>query len=433
VPTELEIILEKIAFHTLGCRLNFAESGEMATTFKQKGYKIVSFGEKADLIVINTCTVTDRADATCRNIIRKAYKGNPEAKIAIVGCYAQMEPEKLLKMEGVDIVLGSSEKHKLISYLEEEKNQLVNIERNNEFWCAATSENRGQTRAFLKIQDGCDYFCSYCIIPFARGRSKAVEAKYGLNKAKEIITNGFKEIVLTGVNIGEYESNSGEKLTTLISKILEIRGLERLRLSSIEANTVSDDLLTLAKYSPKFMPHFHIPLQSGDDTILKLMKRKYDRTFYKQTIERIITAIPHAAIGADIITGFPGESEKMFQNSYNFMNQLPITHFHVFPYSMRKNTAAAKMEGHIQHKIKKFRAKELTLLGEKKLEEFQTKQIGKVKKVLFETKRKEGIIEGYTEDFLKVQVLSNTAFTNQIKPILIESVKNHILQGKSLT
>ncbi len=423
--------MKKISIYTLGCRLNFAESGEMAETFKKHGMEIVQFGEPADLVIINTCTVTDKADASCRNIIRKARKTNPNAKIAVVGCYAQLESGSIAKMDGVDIVLGTGEKHKILDYVEEQ-GQIVNIDRNNEFWGASTSLSDGHTRAFLKIQDGCNYMCSYCAIPFARGRAKAISVSDGVKKARSVVEQGFKELVLTGINIGEYESSTGERLIDLLDKILQIDGLERLRISSIEVNTVTDILLSMAKENKKFMPHFHIPLQSGDDTILKLMKRKYNVSQYTETILKIKEAIPNIGIGADVITGFPGETEEMFQNSYELMRSLPITHFHVFPYSMRKNTLAAKMEHQLPLSIRKSRAKELIKLGEDKLLNFSNEQIGKIKSVLFETLNSDGDNEGYTEEFLqvKVQVKNNNTLTNKIIKVRIKSILDQSLIGE---
>ncbi len=423
--------MKKISIYTLGCRLNFAESGEMAETFKKLGMEIVRFGEPADLVIINTCTVTDKADASCRNIIRKARKTNPNAKIAVVGCYAQLESGSIAKMDGVDIVLGTGEKHKILDYVEEQ-GQIVNIDRNNEFWGASTSLSDGHTRAFLKIQDGCNYMCSYCAIPFARGRAKAISVSDGVKKARSVVEQGFKELVLTGINIGEYESSTGERLIDLLDKILQIDGLERLRISSIEVNTVTDILLSMAKENKKFMPHFHIPLQSGDDTILKLMKRKYNVSQYTETILKIKEAIPNIGIGADVITGFPGETEEMFQNSYELMRSLPITHFHVFPYSMRKNTLAAKMEHQLPLSIRKSRAKELIKLGEDKLLNFSNEQIGKIKSVLFETLNSDGDNEGYTEEFLKVKVKvkNNNTLTNKIIKVRIKSILDQSLIGE---
>ncbi|MCC7430215.1 MiaB/RimO family radical SAM methylthiotransferase, partial [bacterium] len=264
-----------VTFHTLGCRLNFSETSEIAQKFTEFGYKIVEFGETADVSFLNTCTVTDGADTSCRNLIRKAQKNSPEGKIVVAGCYAQMEAEAISKMQGVDLILGTSEKYKVFDYLTSEEEQIIKIDQTNEFWEASTSLSGSHTRAFLKIQDGCNYVCSFCVIPFARGRSKAISVSEAIAKAKEIVGNGFKEIVLTGVNIGEYENSSGEKLSKLVKELLKIDGLERLRMSSVESNTITEELLEVLANSTKTCDHFHIPLQSGDDEILKLMRRKY--------------------------------------------------------------------------------------------------------------------------------------------------------------
>lgn len=421
--------MKSVAFHTLGCRLNFSETGSIAQGFVDRGYKVVDFGEKADVTFINTCTVTDSADSTCRNLIRKAHGASPEGKIVVAGCYAQMEAPKIAKMTGVDLVLGTSEKYKVFDYLQEDETESVHIDKTHEFYGAATTHAEGHTRAFLKIQDGCNYICSFCIIPFARGRSRAIKIADAIAEAKKLLDSGFKEIVLTGVNIGEYENNSGEKLTDLVKELLALPKLERLRLSSVEPNTITDELLEVFKSSPKFMDHFHIPLQSGDDEILTKMRRKYSVDQYKEVINKIITAFPNAGIGADVICGFPGETEDQFKNTYNLLKELPITHFHVFPYSKRKNTTAAKMDDHIQHPVKKDRVRTLNMFGDAKLNMFAEDQVGEVSQVLFERKNKAGLWEGYTTNYVRVFVDSTEELKNEIRTVSLTEFKDNKLYG----
>jgi threonylcarbamoyladenosine tRNA methylthiotransferase MtaB len=429
---DTDIAKKKVSFHTLGCRLNFSETGSIAKGFADRGYEITDFGGESDVTFINTCTVTDGADSTCRNLIRKAHKASPEGKIVVAGCYAQMDAERISQMTGVDLVLGTSEKYKVFDYLEEDDQEAIHIDKSTSFYGAATTEYEGHTRAFLKIQDGCNYVCSFCIIPQARGRSRAISIDKALTNAKKVIDDGFKEIILTGVNIGEFEANSGERLPDLVQELLNLDGLERLRLSSVEPNTITDELLDVFASSPKFLDHFHIPLQSGDDDILKQMRRRYDVNGYKEIINKVISRFPNAGIGADLICGFPGETQEQFDNTFNLVKELPITHFHVFPYSSRKNTTAAKMEDHIQHGVKKERVRALTMLGEAKLAMFAEDQVGTQSEVLFERKNKKGFWEGYTRNFVRVFVSSNEDLKNQIRPVYLskyeEALYGELLQ-----
>lgn len=421
---------KRVALHTLGCRLNSSETGSIAQGFKERGYDIVEFGEQADVVFINTCTVTDAADSTCRNLIRKAHGSSPEAKIVVAGCYAQMEPEKIAGMQGVDLVLGNSEKYKVFEYLDEEGENQIHVDKSWEFFGAATTTADSHTRAFLKIQDGCNYVCAFCIIPFARGRSRAISIADAVVEAKKLVSNGFKEIVLTGVNIGEYEQNSGEKLHDLVASLLAIDGLERFRLSSVEPNTITDELIEVLKSSPKVQDHFHLPLQSGDDEILKEMRRKYTVADYKRIINKLITAFPNAGIGADMIVGFPGETKEQFENTFNLARELPLTHFHVFPYSKRKNTTAARLESHIHHAEKKQRAKALLMFGDAKLNLFTEDQVGKKTKVLFERRNKHGLFEGYSTNYIRVQVQTDLDLSNQICEVYLSGIENGKLMGE---
>ncbi len=419
-----------VAFHTMGCRLNFSESGSISEGFVKRGYQIVDFGQRADVVFINTCTVTDGADSTCRNLIRKAYKSSPEGRIVVAGCYAQMEAPKIQKMTGVDLILGTSEKYKVFDYLAEEEGNLVKIDKTNEFWGAATTTADSHTRAFLKIQDGCNYICSFCIIPQARGRSRTIGIKEAVKLAQNLVEDGFKEIVLTGVNIGEYESTSGQKLSDLVKEIIQIPGLKRLRLSSVEPNTLNDELLSLLENSSKAMDHFHIPLQSGSDEILKSMRRKYDVAFYRELIHKIKRKFPHAAFGADIIVGYPGESEKQFNETYELLKELPITHFHVFPFSKRQKTTAAKLPEQIQGHEKKRRVKKMIELGEEKLAEFSQSMLGESFEVLFEKKNREGYFSGYTSNYLRVYVPSKEELKNKIRKVKLTDWREGKLYGE---
>jgi len=419
---------KKVAFHTLGCRLNFSESGSIAQGFVDRGYEIVEFGESADVVFLNTCTVTDGADSTCRNLIRKAQNSSPEARIVVAGCYAQMEAEKIKQMQGVDLILGTSEKYKVFDYLESEDELAVHIDKSSEFNIAATTSVDSHTRAFLKIQDGCNYVCSFCIIPFARGRSRAITVAEALKEAKNLASQGFKEIILTGVNIGEYETTSGEKLIDLVRSIVDLPQIQRLRLGSVEPNTITKELLEMLKSSGKYQNHFHIPLQSGSDDILKSMRRKYSISQYKEILAMVESYFPGSAFGADIIIGYPGETEEQFLETFNFLRQSPITHFHVFPYSKRKGTTATKLENHIQSPIKKERVKTLMMLGEAKLDEYSQNQVGTHTEVLFES-LVDGYWEGYSSNYLKIRVKSNEDLRNQILPVSIEDYKAGILRG----
>lgn len=420
---------KKVAFHTLGCRLNFSESGSIAQGFTDRGYEIVEFGEKADVVFLNTCTVTDGADSSCRNLIRKAQSSSPEAKIVVAGCYAQMEADKIKQMQGVDLILGTSEKYKVFDYLDTETEQEIHIDKSAEFFGAATTLADSHTRAFLKIQDGCNYVCSFCIIPFARGRSRAISVAEAKAEAVKLAVQGFKEIVLTGVNIGEYETTSGEKLIDLVRAVAEIPEIERLRLGSVEPNTITRELLKVLRDTGKYQDHFHVPLQSGSDRILSSMRRKYNIAQYKEVTEMVKNFFPLAAFGADIIVGYPGETEEEFLETFNFLRNGPITHFHVFPYSKRKGTTAAKLPDQIQSAVKKDRVRTLMMLGEAKLDEFSQNVVGTKTHVLFETQN-DGYWEGYSSHYLRVRVKSENDLKNQICEVQLDTYTGGKLTGR---
>lgn len=422
-----------VAFHTMGCRLNFSESGSLAQGFVERGYQVVDFGSPADVVFLNTCTVTDQADSSCRNLIRKAAATSPEAKIVVAGCYAQMESEKIKQMPGVDLVLGTSEKYKVFDYLQEDQEVQVKVDHSQNFWGAATSLASGQTRAFLKVQDGCNYICSFCIIPFARGRSRTISLEDARAEAQSLVAQGFKEIVITGVNIGEYESKSGHKLTQLLEAVASVPGLKRLRLSSVEPNTLSEDVLKFLYDCDLYQNHFHIPLQSGSDRILESMRRKYRMADYQKVLERVHHYFPEAAIGADVIVGYPGESEEDFRSTHQFLEKSSLTHFHVFPFSRRKGTTAARLADQVNHQVKKQRVHSLLQLGEQKLAAYAQAQVGKLEEVLFETNHAEakGGWRGYTSSYLNFRALNapNEVLKNRIFQVEITGTDGSSVLG----
>lgn len=421
-----------VAIETLGCRLNISESGTFADQFKELGHEVGKIRENMDLVLINTCSVTEKAEATCRNIIRKAKKVSPKARIVVVGCYAQTAADEIKEKLEVDLVLGSFEKNNLFEYLKElDGNKHIHVEKNDSFFTSRSTKAEGHTRAFLKIQDGCNYVCSYCIIPRARGKSRSLNMEEVLREANLILDEGFKEIIITGVNIGDY--HDGDKgLKELLSEILKLDRLERLRLSSIEPNILDEDFIKMLCESKKVMNHFHVPLQNGDDEILKSMRRKYSVSEYKTVIQNIKKYFPEAGIGADVIVGFPGETDQQYQNTKNLIEEMPITHLHVFPFSARKKTIAYNMDGKVHDQTKKDRAKELILIGEKKLEDFLKEQVGKSFKVLFEQRNKEGHFTGFTPHYLKVKVRTNYELNNLIKDVKIVDSMGDTLIGELL-
>lgn len=421
------------AFHTLGCKLNFAETSTIARQLTDAGYDKVSFDEKADIYVINTCSVTENADRECKLHVKRAMKANPEGLVVIVGCYAQLKPEEISQIEGVDLVLGAKEKFNILSYLDDlEKSESEGIVHSCEieetdFFIGSYSIG-DRTRAFLKVQDGCDYKCTYCTIPLARGISRSDTIENVLKNAKEIAARDIKEIVLTGVNIGDYgKGEFGNKrhehtFLDLISELDQVEGIERIRISSIEPNLLKDESIELVSKSKSFVPHFHIPLQSGSDDLLKKMKRRYLTKLYNDRVNKIREVMPHAAIGVDVIVGFPGETEERFMETYNFLNELPITYLHVFTYSERENTEAAEMDGVVPVSERKKRNKMLRILSEKKKMAFYQTQLGKTLPVLWEHENKDGKMFGFTENYVRVQKDFDPASVNQIEFLNLEKI-----------
>ncbi|GEJ45561.1 MULTISPECIES: tRNA (N(6)-L-threonylcarbamoyladenosine(37)-C(2))-methylthiotransferase MtaB [unclassified Chryseobacterium] len=421
------------AFHTLGCKLNFAETSTIARQLTDAGYEKVSFDEKANVYVINTCSVTENADRECKLHVKRAMKANPEGLVVIVGCYAQLKPEEISQIEGVDLVLGAKEKFNILSYLddlEKSENEGVvhscEIEETDFFIGSYSIGDR--TRAFLKVQDGCDYKCTYCTIPLARGISRSDTIENVLRNATEIAAKDIKEIVLTGVNIGDYgKGEFGNKrhehtFLDLISELDKVDGIERIRISSIEPNLLKDESIELVSKSRSFVPHFHIPLQSGSDELLKKMKRRYLTKLYNDRVNKIREVMPDAAIGVDVIVGFPGETEERFMETYNFLNELPITYLHVFTYSERENTEAAAMDGVVPIAERKKRNKMLRILSEKKKMAFYQTQLGKTLPVLWEHENKDGKMFGFTENYVRVQKDFDPASVNQIEFLNLEKI-----------
>lgn len=409
--------MRTVSFHTLGCKLNFSETSTIARSFRDAGWQSVGFHEPANVAVINTCSVTENADRECKTIVNRALAVNPEAFVVIVGCYAQLKPETIANIPGVDLVLGATEKFNIISYLENvEKRNKANvmaceIADANVFISSHSSDDR--TRVFLKVQDGCDYSCSFCTIPLARGNSRSDTLQHVVEQANLIAETGAKEIVLTGVNLGDFKNN-GSDFYDLVQALDNVDGIERIRISSIEPNLLSTDIISFVAQSKKFVPHFHIPLQSGSDKILKLMRRRYLRQLYADRVAAIKSLMPHCCIGVDVIVGFPGETEEDFLETYNFINTLDVSYLHVFTYSERDHTHALTLAGVVPIPERKKRNKMLRILSEKKLRSFYQQQLGKSFNVLFEADHKEGMMHGYTENYVKVKTTYDPSLINEI-------------------
>ena len=423
---------KKVAFYTLGCKLNFSETSTIARSFKDEGFERVDFKEEADIYVINTCSVTENADKRFKTIVKQAQKVNPEAFVAAIGCYAQLKPEELADVEGVDLVLGATEKFKITDYLNDlTKNDFGEVHsceiEDADFYVGSYSIG-DRTRAFLKVQDGCDYKCTYCTIPLARGISRSDTMENVLKNAREISAQNIKEIVLTGVNIGDYgKGEFGNKkhehtFLDLVTELDKVEGIERLRISSIEPNLLKNETIDLVSKSRAFVPHFHVPLQSGSNDILKKMKRRYMRELYVDRVSKIKEVMPHACIGVDVIVGFPGETDGHFLETYNFLNELDISYLHVFTYSERDNTEAADMDGVVSKNIRAKRSKMLRGLSAKKRRAFYETQINTERTVLFESENKEGYIHGFTENYVKVKTPWNPELVNTLHKVKLTKI-----------
>ena len=423
---------KKVAFYTLGCKLNFSETSTIARSFEGEGFDRVDFSEKADIYVINTCSVTENADKRFKTIVKQAQIANPEAFVAAVGCYAQLKPHELADVEGVDLVLGATEKFKITDYLNDlSKNDYGEVHsceiEEADFYVGSYSIG-DRTRAFLKVQDGCDYKCTYCTIPLARGISRSDTLENVLKNAFEISQQGIKEIVLTGVNIGDYgKGEFGNKkhehtFLELVKALDEVEGIERLRISSIEPNLLKNETIDFVSKSRTFVPHFHIPLQSGSNDILKLMRRRYMRELYTERVEKIREVMPHACIGVDVIVGFPGETDEHFLETYHFLNEMDISYLHVFTYSERDNTPSAEMENLVTMKVRNKRSKMLRGLSAKKRRAFYESQLGTTRTVLFEGENKEGYIHGFTENYVKIKTPWNPELVNTLQEITLTEI-----------
>jgi threonylcarbamoyladenosine tRNA methylthiotransferase MtaB len=420
-------ITKKVAFYTLGCKLNFSETSTIARSFQEEGFDRVDFEEVADIYVINTCSVTDNADKQFKQVVKKALKHNPDAFVAAVGCYAQLKPEELAAVDGVDLVLGATEKFKITDYLNDlSKNnggEIHSCEIEDANFYVGSYSIGDRTRAFLKVQDGCDYKCTYCTIPLARGISRSDDLQNVLNNAHEISAQGIKEIVLTGVNIGDYgKGEFGNKkhehtFLDLVQALEQVKGIDRIRISSIEPNLLKNETIDFVSKSNVFVPHFHIPLQSGSNAILKLMKRRYLRELYVDRVQNIRKVMPNACIGVDVIVGFPGETDELFLETYHFLNTLDISYLHVFTYSERDNTEAVMMEGVVPKNVRAKRSKMLRGLSVKKRRAFYETQIGTSHIVLFESENKEGYIHGFTENYVKVKFPWNPELVNTLHQV----------------
>ena len=423
---------KKVAFYTLGCKLNFSETSTIARNFQDEGFERVDFEEIADMYVINTCSVTENADKQFKQIVKKAMKLNDKAFVAAVGCYAQLKPEELAAVDGVDLVLGATEKFKITDYINDlSKNDMGEVHsceiEEADFYVGSYSIG-DRTRAFLKVQDGCDYKCTYCTIPLARGISRSDALENVLKNASEISKQGIKEIVLTGVNIGDYgKGEFGNKkhehtFLDLVKALDEVEGIERLRISSIEPNLLKNETIDFVSQSRTFVPHFHIPLQSGSNEILGKMKRRYQREVYTDRVENIRKVMPHACIGVDVIVGFPGETDEHFLDTYNFLNEMDISYLHVFTYSERDNTEAATMPDVVPMNVRNKRSKMLRGLSVKKRRAFYESQIGTNRTVLFESENKEGYIHGFTENYVKVKTPWNPELVNTLHEINLTKI-----------
>jgi threonylcarbamoyladenosine tRNA methylthiotransferase MtaB len=414
----------RVAFHTLGCKLNFTETSTIARQLKSEGYEKVSFEDIADVYVINTCSVTDNADKECRQIIRRALHRSPDAFIAVTGCYAQLRPEEIASIEGVDVVLGSLEKFNISKYLGQEKRETAEIHscEVSELNTFNSSYSQGdRTRAFLKVQDGCDYTCTYCTIPMARGKSRSASIAQVNKQATELAEKGIKEIVLTGVNTGDFgNADTGENFFQLIEALDTIDHPIRFRISSIEPNLLTDEIISFVAGSEKFVPHFHIPLQSGSDKILARMRRRYRKELYVSRVEKIKSLMPHACIGCDVIVGFPGETQEDFLETYQFLNSLDVSYLHVFTYSERPDTAAISFEGIVPMSERKKRNRMLRILSEKKLNQFYGENEGRTVSVLWEEENDKGMMSGYSENYLRVKAPYDARMVNSLTQYLFE-------------
>tara|TARA_B100001540_G_scaffold234964_1_gene209207 strand:+ start:61 stop:1353 length:1293 start_codon:yes stop_codon:yes gene_type:complete len=424
---------KRVAFHTMGCKLNYSETSTISRDFITRGFEKVEYRDHADIYVINTCSVTENADKEARRLIRQAKRLNPLSSIAVIGCYAQLKPEEIAAIDGVDLVIGSEEKFNLLDHLNEldqkEDNTIIhsNIEHVHSFKPSYSIGDR--TRSYLKVQDGCDYTCSFCTIPLARGKSRSGNIQTTVKTAQEVALKGVKEIVLTGVNIGDFGVGSDENLLQLLIELDNIEGVERFRISSIEPNLLNNDIIAFCNTSKKFVPHFHIPLQSGSNKILKGMRRRYDQTIYRKKINKILSSNSETCIGVDVMVGFPGESDEDFLETYNFINDIDISYLHVFTYSERPNTPAKNIKEVISKRVRAERSKMLHILSEKKRRYFYDHFINTHREVLFESSRN-GKLVGHTDNYIKVEIDNSPGLVNKIHSVKLIENKGEFVMGE---
>ena len=421
--------MKKVAFYTLGCKLNFSETSTISRQFEEKGFLKVDFQESPDIFIINTCSVTDNADKKCKKLVREAKKISPDSYVAIIGCYAQLKPTEIAEIEGVDAVLGAAEKFRLLELLDgfakEQETKVLASE-----IAAATSFETSyslhdRTRTFLKVQDGCNYGCAFCTIPLARGKSRSSSIASILASARDIAATEVKEVVLTGVNIGDFGIVNGkreERFAELVMALDEVAGIDRFRISSIEPNLLTNEIIDFVSRSNRFVPHFHIPLQSGSNTILRKMGRRYLRELYEDRVSKIKTLLPQACIGVDVIVGFPGETDELFRETYNFLNELNISYLHVFTYSERANTRAVDMDGVVPIKKRNERSKMLRILSEKKRRKFYEENLGQTFTVLFEEDIEDGMMHGFTENYIRVAAKYDPMLINELKLVTLDAI-----------
>ncbi|MCH7396380.1 tRNA (N(6)-L-threonylcarbamoyladenosine(37)-C(2))-methylthiotransferase MtaB [Belliella sp. DSM 107340] len=423
--------MKKVAFYTLGCKLNYSETSTISRMFENKGYQKVEFDETPDIFIINTCSVTENADKKCKKIVKEAKKISPNSYVTIIGCYAQLKPKEIAEIKGVDAVLGAAEKFRLIELLDgfakehETKVLASEIQDATVFNNAFSIHDR--TRTFLKVQDGCNYGCAFCTIPLARGKSRSDSTENILKSAREIAATDVKEVVLTGVNIGDFGIQEGkreERFIDLVKAIDEIEGIDRIRISSIEPNLLTNETIDFVSTSQRFVPHFHIPLQSGSNQILRKMGRRYLRELYEDRVSKIKSLMPHCCIGVDVIVGFPGETDELFLETYNFLNNLDISYLHVFTYSERANTRATEMEGVVPMKIRNERSKMLRILSEKKRRNFYQENLGKTFTVLFEDDVEDGKMHGFTENYIRVSAKYDPILINELKTVTLKEIND---------
>lgn len=437
---------KRVAFESLGCKLNYAETAQIQKEFRERGFEVVGSAATADVFVINTCTVTRSADSDCRQIVRRALRSSPDAFIVVTGCYAQGKPQEVAQINGVDLVLGAKEKFHLFDYTDsfskrtsDENGSEANyhgrvfvspIRDAVEFGYADSAVDGGRTRAFLKVQDGCDYNCSYCTIPKVRGLSRSPSVEFLVEQTRRIASEGYKEVVLSGVNVGDYGSKGPGSLLDLLKALEQVDGVQRFRISSIEPNLLTKEIVKFVASSNKFCNHFHVPLQNGADEVLRKMRRRYKTGHYRETVDYVREFMPDAGLGADVIVGFPGETNEIFEKSMNFIESLPLTYLHVFSYSEREGTASAGFGGNVDPRVKRKRSEILRMISTKKRYEFNRRFVGKVVKVLAEEEVKNGKMYGFTSNYVRVEVEANPLHANELADVLITGVSDNTAVGQ---